>query len=158
MSVMMFVAGMLELTWVPQAEAAGPKSYKLMCRGGGIMDARASAPRGRATSNRFTITFEKSRAAALSRQPEAGQCAWMDRPLNRREPTKLRYIFNGAATVNSWVVSYQNQVNSRGISSEVRVLSREAEYLINKVRYGEIFYVHVYNTNRGHMRITKVGP
>lgn len=157
MSLTMFAAGLIGFTWIPQAEAAEPKSYKLMCRGGGNMDAMATAQRGRATTDTFTITFEKSSTGALTTQPGPGQCAWLRRPLNDLEPNKLRYISNGAATVNSWVVSYMNRINSRGISTGFRVLSRDAEYLINKVISGEIFYVHIYNVNNHYMRITKVG-
>jgi hypothetical protein len=154
---LMLIAGLLDFTGVPQAEGAAPKSYLMMCRGGGIMSAMASAPRGRATSDRFAITFEKSATAAQSSGPGPGQCAWIDRPLDNNEPAELRYISRDVATVNSWVVTYQNKLNRRGIGSGVRVLSSDAETLINAVRYGDAFYIHVYNSNEGYMRITRVG-
>lgn len=64
-----------------------PKSYRLVCRGGGGMYADYHAL-GRAPEIR--IHFKRARSPVREQRPGYGECAWLDRPVSSREPAMLR--------------------------------------------------------------------
>ena len=92
------VAGVL-LATAGTAVAQEPQSYTLSCRGGSAMTigfyTRVYAHfagadwGGRGIGTAVTIRFRKARGAGLEASVRPGECAWLDRPLNDREPAIL---------------------------------------------------------------------
>ena len=128
--------------------AAAQTSYVMTCRGGGDMVAVA----GQRVSNPHVfveITFKPGTAGAGTQAPAPGECTWIDRGLRSGEPNKILFDDFGV----SW-----SQTICRAGSCQVNTPSAPATNLINWVRGGQPFQVHVYNNNAGYMVVTKVGP
>ncbi len=127
-----------------EAQAA-PSTYVLSCRGGGAMtfDVRSVG-----TKVRLEVRFAKATTAATGTPPGAGQCAWLDRPLNGAEPTRLHISQTGEVQV---------ACNSRG-QCGVSVVPKDIRAIIDTIRNGGTFVLHVYNNGTGYLEITKVGP
>lgn len=127
-----------------QAEAA-PGSFVLSCRGGGAMtfDVRSVGEKVR-----LEVRFAKATAGATATAPGAGQCAWLDRPLNGGEPVLLHLSQKGEVQV---------ACNAKG-QCGVGVVPKDIRAIIDTIRNGGTFLVHVYNNGTGYLEITKVGP
>jgi len=128
--------------------AAAVQSYVMTCRGGGDMQAVA----GQRVSNPHVfveITFAPGTAGAGVRAPDPGQCTWIARGLRGGEPHKM--IFDDMAV--SWT-----QTICRAGNCWVNTPSSHSAQLMNWVRAGQPFQVHVYNNGAGRMVVTKVGP
>jgi hypothetical protein len=80
----------------PTAPAPGPTTYQLLCRGGGGMNLIRGGPVPDANGVEMVVislTFVRSSrpAGPRGRGLRAGQCGWIDRPVNSQEPTELRF-------------------------------------------------------------------
>lgn len=140
---------------VPAAQAQ--TSYALVCRGGGNMTLSvggAGAIDGRPLSI-VSIDFAKAAQAAATAAVGAGQCAWLDRPLNGAEPTRL--VFNAENTtlhvsLRAERVGYFAEAGHGGVGDGAPDFS----HLWNAIRDGREFRVEAYNLGDGTMRITRV--
>lgn len=127
-----------------QAEAA-PASFVLSCRGGGAMtfDVRTIGEKVR-----LEVKFAKATTSATAATPGAGQCAWLDRPLNGAEPILLHLSQKGEVQV---ACNANGQCGVGKVPVDIRAI-------IDTIRNGGTFLVHVYNNGSGYLEITKVGP
>jgi hypothetical protein len=128
-----------------QQAVAEPTSYVLMCRGGGPMMYRVESI---GTTVRIVVNFVKSPAAGTVRPPAPGECTWLDRPINGAEPHQLFVDAPGDLKVTC---------NSAG-QCRVEGLPGALQSLINAMRSGGTFQVHVYNRGTGNFKVTRVGP
>ena len=130
------------------APSIAQTSYVMTCRGGGDMQAVA----GQRVSNPHVfveIIFKPGTAGAGVQAPSPGECTWIDRGFRSGEPTKMLYDDNAVA----WT-----QTICRAGDCWVNTPSSKAATLMNWVKGGQPFQVHVFNNNAGHMVVTKVGP
>lgn len=128
--------------------ASAQTTYVMTCRGGGDMQAVA----GQRVSNAHVfveITYRRASQGAAVAAPAPGECAWIDRGVHGDEPNKI--LFNDMGV--SWT-----QTVCRAGTCWVNTPSSGATSLMNAVRGGQPFQVHVYNDRQGHMLVTKVGP
>lgn len=144
-----FTVCLLVLALLPLA-AGGPKSYSMVCKGGGDIKAEFShVKRGSFHGSSLSITFKKSGSAASSAEPAPGHCAWVDRPLRAEEPSRLVYapgpgqdfgfIFEG----NRW---------RPGVTED-----ESLEQLLKAILRPEKFFVRCHREN-GWFKIDGVGP
>jgi hypothetical protein len=140
-AVMLLAMSVVCLTGNP-AEAQ-PKSYPMVCKGGGQMDMGYWKVKG------FAIFFSKGSRAASAGQPVDGTCAWMDRPVGPKEPSEL------------WVPRAKLDVikTSRGRVKYMRILGgRGINTMIKSVLDKKVFYVHVFKNRNGKLEISRFGP
>ncbi len=69
---------------------AGGKSYAMVCKGGTGMNMGVT---NRGDTAHFNISYKKAKFAGTAREPGAGECAWLDRPIAANEPSLL--VFKG---------------------------------------------------------------
>lgn len=130
------------------AAAQAEQSYVMTCRGGGNMQAVA----GQRVSNPHVfveITYQRAAQGAAVQAPAPGECAWIDRGVQGNEPNVIQYNDMGV----SWT-----QTICRAGHCRVNTPSSSAASLMNAVRDGQPFQVHVYNNRNGKMIVTHVGP
>ena len=141
----------LVLLALAQASFAAPKSYPMVCKGGGDMEARFSHVKasGGFHSTSLAITFKKSRAAASTSEPAPGHCAWLDRPIAGDEPSSLAYA-PGASQDFSF--TFKGERWTLGDTEDDGL-----EYILTKMRRGELFYVRCHR-EVGFLRVDQVGP
>jgi hypothetical protein len=128
----------------PQA-AAEPTSYVLMCRGGGAMNYTIETF---GTTARLIVRFRKAGQASSVQPPAPGECTWLDRPISGAEPSQLFADAAGEVRV---------ACNSAGTCT-VSGLPGGLQSLVNAMRSGGTFMVHVYNRGTGNFKVTRVGP
>ena len=125
--------------------SAAPNSYVLMCKGGGAAMYRVETIGAQA---RVIVRFRKAGAAGSVRPPNAGECTWLDRPINGAEPDQFYVDGTGELRV---------VCNTAGVC-RVEGLPAALQALVNAMRGGGTYMLHVYNNNQGHFKVTKVGP
>jgi len=142
--------------------SAAERSYPMVCRGGGAMQAR-HVKKAMGTGLNIpglVIRFTKSRSAGTSSPPGPGECAWMDRPIQGDEPSVLQL----APLPYSKEIAYDVVIQNRSIGLE---LSEEVGrrsgfgYLVTAIQRGDLFYLHCYQKRgRGpnYFFITRTGP
>lgn len=130
--------------------SASPASYTLVCKGGTGMRAHFKDSSG---NWYLEFTFGRAPAAASVNQPGEGQAAWVDRPLDPGEPTKM--IFDIGST-RAWLEIASSFTRIEGWYGDKR---RDVEYLINALKRSELFYVQARLNPRGSaFIIDRVGP
>ena len=139
------------------AVGAEPKSYPLLCKGGGTISLNIT-PRisGGDRGTQVGFSFQRStRAATAGLKP--GQCAWMDRGVNNKEPDGLVVEFPGLDiyVAEMFVDSKTTGNVYRYVGN--RSLQTRARNLINAIRLGREFQVHAYN-NGTSLIATRIGP
>jgi len=128
--------------------ATAQTSYLMTCRGGA--DMRAVAGQRVSDPHVFVeISFKPGTAGAGVQAPSPGECTWIDRGFRSGEPTKLLFDDNTVA----WT-----QTICRVGDCWVNTPSSKAATLMNWVKGGQPFQVHVFNNNSGHLIVTKIGP
>ena len=125
--------------------SAAPNSYVLMCKGGGAAMYRVETIGAQA---RVIVRFRKAGAAGSVRPPNAGECTWLDRPINGAEPDQFYVDGTGELRV---------VCNTAGVC-RVEGLPAALQALVNAMRGGGTYMLHVYNNNAGHFKVTRVGP
>jgi hypothetical protein len=136
---------------VIHASLAAPKSYPLVCKGGGEMEASFShvKAKGGFHGTSLAIKFQKSRAAASSSEPAPGQCAWLDRPISAEEPSSLAYApgagqdFSFTLKGDKWTLA---DTEDEGL-----------KHILNKMRRGDLFYLRCHREG-GFLKVDHVGP
>ena len=147
---MILLAGAVLLLGIPQISLA-QSSYECVCRGGGNLyftytpfsnffsqpqiwvDQLSKAPSGVGSNWQNTNNL----------QP--GQCAWLDRAIEPKEPNRIVIPVN----YNQFSISWQHST-VMGLSSEL--------YYINNLRDANRFQsFFVYNDRRGNFIVTQIG-
>lgn len=139
---------------VPQSrEARTPRSFRLICRGGKGMSADYYPLGG---AQQIIIKFRKARASASMRRPRVGECAWVDRPVGRGEPSTLRFVadddWQGIHKLRlTFAGRNRNYPNARIQRSRGTAMNE----LLQSLARGFIIDVDCYNEGK-HLRITRV--
>lgn len=134
---------------VAQAQTA----YPLVCRGGGPQEVTIT-PGASVNETRFDIYYERGPVAATGGGAIGpGQCTWVDRPLNSREPEVARITLRVRVTT---AVARNRGASGRILVNSARLPDEaQAEQLIRDImdpsRY---FTLTAFNTDAGFMRVT----
>jgi len=147
--IILVLTGIITLLGSVYLSYAEPRSYTLVCQGGGKM--YAAYLRGMGYVINLAINFKKSPFAASQHPPGPGQCAWIDRPLRQDEPDELVFISD-----NQYIS--QIDIFPLGKYRNIRIKGDDLKYLLYAVVYGRKFYVRCYNNGKGKLIITHVGP
>ena len=108
---------------------AEPKSYPLMCRGGGVM-------KGIFSVWDIKVDFIGAKQGAAVRLPQPGECAWLDRGFRSGEPQKFRWAAKRKMLLQAF---FESQDVKKILSS-----SQNFNYLAKGILNGEVFQVHAY--------------
>jgi hypothetical protein len=135
---------------LPSPAAGAPKSYPMVCKGGGGMKAEFSHVKsGSFHSSSLLITIKKSPSAASDSEPAPGHCAWVDRPLRAEEPSRLAY---SPGSGQDFGFSFEGDRWRPGRTEDERL-----EYLLRAILRPEKFYVRCHREN-GWFKVDAVGP
>lgn len=138
---------------VSMAYAQQPKSYPLMCKGGG--DYTIQMRSGVANASPMNYTFKKGRRAATAGL-RPGECTWMDRGFRDNEPAVISFDFKGVRastnirSTNGTVIPIFQYAGSNPGKGQLR-------NIIRKIIGGGEFQVYVYSDGRV-LKVTKIGP
>lgn len=140
------------ITCVQNVSQAEPRSYPLVCRGGGAMQ-------GTLGKLGIDFTFKGGTQAATAKQPGPGECAWLDRGFRSGEPRKMSWSNRG---LDRFFVDYGPSLKIKSISIQGRG-SGNYKYLFESIRDGKLFYVHAQQKSCGgskcpYLTITRTGP
>ncbi len=136
------------LSATPIAANAKSPSYVLECRGGGRMFATIFN-----VGNIEVLGFRSARTAAGVRPPNAGECAWLDRPMSKNEPLRLFYSQRKLPFFHTSVYANRTQFRWRRDHPMTTVLKA--------IQGKKIFFVHVRKKRIGKrwmLKIERVGP
>lgn len=132
--------------------ASAANDYTVVCNSDGNMKTNyieshnvGSGQRDRVRI-RLEFQFKKAPTAAGVRQPAPGECAWVDRPFNTKEASRLTLYSDYKR--GDFTVSFQGNRLAEINSSNPTVLK-----LITALRKPGIFYLRV-----GLGKITRFGP
>lgn len=138
------------------------QSYTLVCRGGGTMEGSYLNTPSR---HSFSVTFNKSAYSSSKRQPQQGECAWIDRPLRENEPSSLFIPSLSREIRISLKFSSAGARVDEGIGSGItgppqqRLILESLLYAITK---GNIFYVRVHRVDTrertSYFHVDQLGP
>ena len=130
-----------------------PPDYVLQCRGGGSMYTYLyRAVLRRQPENIIEIYgLKKSRSAANKRPPGNGECAWIDRPLSSKEPTKLIYKLAKRQLFNKILIR-PTGATIGWVNGSDPILK-----VIQAIYTKQLFYLHVHNNNQGALEIDRIG-
>lgn len=143
-------AALLNGSPAPPAPAA-QATYQLLCRGigGGMSFRQGGSVRSPTGEDIVTLqlTFKKSGSAA---GPQAaglspGQCSWVDRPINSREPFKVRFEIRANAQLRQ-VLNGSAVDRSPTAAERYPDATSIPEYLKDQNHY---YSFRVYNSNDG---------
>ena len=149
--------------WV--SSVAQPPSYPLVCRGGGSMVLAYG------TGGTGQVSFERAPRGAGAASPAPGQCAWLDRPLNSKEPLRLVYLDRtlDPRRFTLWF-SAATAPRPSTIRAGETMLPRQAVVVLEGVHdstsptqvivealAGNLFYVQARNENTS-LYVTRFGP
>jgi hypothetical protein len=108
----------------------------------------------RGSTTALEIRFERSPDAASARRPEAGHCAWSDRPLNSSDPTLVRFDLRAQIWTEFRVVGTGHTSTGVG-SSATDADAAFAQELLDAVRGTGCFVLNVRNSGRGYLSPTR---
>lgn len=140
--------------------SAEPESYTLICRGdtdSRIMVNHDVNGAGIPGATAMTVFF---RQGAMAANPGAGECTWVDRPLNSAEPAtiwmkspNIKFAFQ--VTGNGDVVRDGSGLRLNVEGAHLSAEAKDWQYVINGVTQGQTFKVKAYNQG-GVMVVTQV--
>jgi hypothetical protein len=151
---MMLAAAMLGGLMFAES-AAAQTSYTLWCRGGGdrqqmVVSTNTGADGHVATS--FQMNFDRMASAATAvTPPQAGECSWLDRPLNSAENGLLRGSFRDVWTSSTLDGGRLTVIDFSGAGDGAAAMRT----LYSAYREGRNFRVEVYNDGSA-LRVTRV--
>lgn len=148
----MVVAGSMLAIFAASAGAVAPvESYTLVGKGGGTMHASYYRSESHFI---LDIHFTKAAVSATERQPQAGECAWLDRRFRTDEPGYLVLSIGTNSQVSL-------NIDSGGAHIQRFFGDRrtDVEYLVNAIMGGQAFYVRVHKSSDGSsFLIDRIGP
>lgn len=125
-------------------ETRAETSYPMVCKGGaGMYGTAQSYTSDGHQGQMITITFKRG---AVPRNPGAGECVWLDRPISLNEPIKLFYSV-AAPSGQDYFITHLNIVPGAG----------PLKYLLDSIRGQRVFYVHAYRSGSLFV-VTRLGP
>jgi hypothetical protein len=144
------------------AQAADPKSYPLMCKGGSDMKIQVTTMDE--TSHLYIYVLFKKGSRAATAGLAAGTCAWTDRGMSASEPVELRLRPTSGAGLHMTLTP-----NSGGFNTAIRVegtgqaprTAAGLRQIIDAIQTGRQFQVYAYSTTaqgRKVLYVTKYGP
>jgi hypothetical protein len=145
----------LSVLAVSLSQAAEPRSYPMMCKGGGDTSVSIDSLAGMDGLS-VKIGISKSSRPATSGL-NAGECAWMDRGINPSEPGTIALEVSDVYAQAYMKVSTGGdnyRISFYGNGTKVADLKR----LIESIKQGREYQVHAYNNKRGQFTVTRVGP
>jgi hypothetical protein len=138
-----------------QTDTSAPRSYPLVCRGGGDLVFSYAASSSFSNKPHIRITFEKATVGVGSNAEHiaslgAGQCAFIDRGIRSNEPSSI-VIGYPVLQPDEFSISWTRQ-------GTVTSLDRGLDYLHN-LEVGTANYesFQVYNDRKGNFVVTKRG-
>jgi hypothetical protein len=97
MRILGFFAGAILAGALLSGSVAAQTSYPLQCRAGGNMNVNIA---GQTTGGGTEIVIGGFDRAATTTSLPAGSCAWLDRPMNTREPRAMRLVVRARMSVD----------------------------------------------------------
>lgn len=141
------------------------RNYPMVCRVGGSMRLILS-PNVRTGDTRFELRFRKARRGYhFNRNNLApGECTWMTRSINSREPSLMAWDLDARAYSSTPVTGYGSSqigaVGDGGSDEELAINFLQAikgRVIENsRIQNYEFFVVNVHNTNRGYFQIISI--
>lgn len=144
---------------------AEPPTYPLLCRGGASMrimtnhDVNSAGVPG---ATAMFIYFTPSSQPGSVKNPQPGECVWLDRTFRPGEPTvmwikspNIEFAFQVTGDGRIVVDTTGPRLNVEGAN-----ISKEAknwQYLVDGVLRGQLFTAHVYNEGGRVMVVKRVG-
>jgi hypothetical protein len=132
--------------------AQAQTTYPLQCRGGGNMNVNIA---GQTSGGGTEIIIGFDRATVIRGLP-AGSCAWVDRPMNSREPRAIRLVVRARMSVD-----FRPRPGDHGADrADAFVFSGSgpdvayATAIMNVLEAGGTFTVQAHNPGRGPMVAT----
>lgn len=126
------------------------QSFRIICKGGPNIKVRISPGDVHNSYQKLGLFFAKSAHAAGQNGAglQNGTCAWVDRPLNAREPDILAQDIRPG---------YQYHVDLDASQHVVRFRPTNNTYnWVNVLRVpGKIWTFYAYNTNQGELKVTR---
>lgn len=140
------------------AQAAEPKSYPLLCKGGSGMKIEQRSQ----DSLDLRIIFKKGTKAATAGLAQ-GTCAWSDRGMDPNEPSVMHLNVGNIRMTTVYTpkpggFSASVAVSGRGLATRPTAGLRQ---IINAVKSGRQFQVYAYQKRvrrRNVLYVTKYGP
>jgi hypothetical protein len=126
------------------------QSFRMICKGGPGIKVRISPGDARNSYQKLGLFFTKARRAAGQNEAalQNGTCAWVDRPMNAREPDILAQDIRPG---------YQYHVDLDASRHVVRF--RPTNNIYNWVNVlqvpGKLWTFYARNTNQGELKITQ---
>lgn len=137
-----------------QTQAAEHQSYPLFCKGSKAMKLELYPGRD---SVHVNLSFKKG-TRAVSQGLNGGECTWSDRGMSQAEPAMLMFEVEGVYLSMTVGPGDAVAMKVQGIVSGGDARADALERILNAVRSGREFQVHVYNNKRGALQVTKLGP
>jgi hypothetical protein len=132
--------------------AVAAESYPLVCRGGGAMTASYTIWHSKVQA--FRVHFVKARQGAGAQQPGPGECAWLDRPLNKSEPANLEFYTDRGQDFRGMTLETQG-----GKLAPTSYGHDAVRYMAEAITGQQLFYVRCfYEKEKNRLRVTHVGP
>lgn len=128
----------------------GQQSFRIICKGGPSMKVRISPGDQRNSYQKLGLFFTKSARAAGQNGAalQNGTCAWVDRPMNAREPDILAQDIRPG---------YQYHVDLDASRHVIRFRPTNNSYnWVNVLQVpGKLWTFYARNTNQGELKITQ---
>jgi hypothetical protein len=147
------------------SDIANARDYPMVCKVGGTMRLILT-PHLSSGDTRLELRFRKARQGFhFNRNNLApGECAWMDRAINNREPSLMAWDLDArvwsSSSATGYGASYGGVVRDGGSSEGL------ADYFLQAIRGRviedrrvqryEFFVVNVHNTGRGYFQISSI--
>jgi hypothetical protein len=140
--------------------ALSAESYPMVCRGGPSMSMRLTFMYPGENVD-VKVFFVAARSAANRSQPGPGECAWLDRPLNAKEPRILKFRENHPITTLSLTADGPIDGFPGGSLLPGQMVwdnrREKTKYIYRALTRGEIFYIHARNKG-SYFEVTRFGP
>ena len=143
MNLKLLALGAIALSAIFGADAAlaAPKSYPLVCRGGG-------GSLGLTTDGGAGLFYFQKASGPAGAGLGLGQCSWVDRAIGQNEPTCLRQT--GVVSA-AWLFP--------GRMQQAYISSTNAAWMRNLIQGSNFQMFQVYNPgNTGCFVVTRLGP
>ncbi|MFK7965326.1 MAG: hypothetical protein AB8C46_15290 [Burkholderiaceae bacterium] len=156
------VLGLLALQQVAFAQTA----YPLVCRGGGQMKMQLSAGpvangapfTGNRVYNIINLWFERASQRYDSRNASAlrpGQCAWLDRAVNRFEPNKINFYTEVAIFVE-FNARGRHPLHMRTSATQMDAQSMQTRRFLSLMSSTEVFTIMAWNKEGAYFRVEDI--
>lgn len=154
----------LALTSLSLVALAGPAAaeFPMQCSGGGDMTANYYPEHGY-----IEVNFRKASQGANVAAPGAGECAWMDRPVNEGEPFWFRFSLPGNQRITRLMFGPGSgsvlgtspppaTVGGRSVGLIMDISGHTLSSLIEAINSGRRFTVQAGNTGQNYFAVSQI--